>query len=66
MIAAVGDVNSAKIVMTIVVSTVPISGISVMKNAATEITKANGPWATVRTMKLKTALMNARTTMPLR
>ena len=52
--------------MTIVVSTVPISGMSVMKNAATAITRANGTCAITRTMKLNVALKNARTTMPLR
>jgi len=37
---AVGDVNSAKIVMKIVVSTVPMSGMRVMKKAPTEMTSA--------------------------
>ena len=52
--------------MTIVVSTVPISGMSVMKNAETAITRANGTCAMSSTMKLKVALKNARITMPLR
>ena len=61
-----GETNSASTVMTIVVSTVPISGMSVMKNAETAITSANGTCAMSRMMKLNVALKNARITMPLR
>ena len=51
-----GETKSASTVITIVVSTVPISGMRVMKNAETAITRANGTCAMSRTMKLKVAL----------
>jgi hypothetical protein len=52
MSAAVGETKSDSTVITAVVSTVPMSGMSVMKNAATEITSANGTPTSVSRMRL--------------
>lgn len=61
-----GEAKSAMTVMKIVVMIVPMSGMSVMKKQITAMTNGYGAPTIQSSRPLKTALMNASTTMPLR